>query len=704
MTKSYHLSNSFLQNESSIENKNQSDSATGNPKDGHIPFAYTNRRLPSKLPSDLTGGNTAISVPASLDGTSCYTDVRIHPGTGSKNLDAQDPYREPIRIPRTTPVIYLYPHGTAVITRAHHDRSKVVIDMFAANCERDREARKYITSTNYELRLCGSSASTACPSIVVYCFPEAYKPLRKVLECKRLKMQYSKPTAMDESAPPGPFFKIYYWRDRNPFIPLRGGTVEVPVLLEPIASAWGGVCGKPVYDKSGGDRVATLGCAIQVGSVYYGLTVSHSLRKHKECTPLETLEMGTGEVRNTAEREIDIKAPQESEGYTESIDLAETDDDSQASNGDITYEDLTDDEERDRSALSVWHAWNKWVSGGTKVESQPNWFKTKAKYPNIDDVGGDLDDPDLDWALVELEGQTYQKLNVIQNSIKMTHETNQTLSLFGRLLNGIPWRLGRGGEDAVRDSAIGPRPIPPRVVKFTDRERDVLIAVSPLETKCGLLQQSKIFLGGIDGRKSSWVWSVILKGTERLSYGDSGSVVVDAETFGIYGHVIGMNPLGEIYISPFADTLFQISRFFPRDKVSLPDPLVLLAASSSNNIEKGFYFQAGQALQNLHLLTTYSMEKPPHFVISLELREELIKLYNSYKVLRKVIKWHGRHDVSLLEDIMDEFRRGWLFRECIPLFQSAGSGSEELFTNHSYHRSCGTHKGGVLGTKDPEGI
>ncbi|CAG2011415.1 unnamed protein product [Fusarium graminearum] len=62
----------------------------------------------------------------------------------------------------------------------------------------------------------------------------------------------------------------------------------------------------------------------------------------------------------------------------------------------------------------------------------------------------------------------------------------------------------------------------------------------------------------------------------RVTHGDSGSIVIDARTNVVYGHVVASNPLGEIYISPIGATLEQIQSHFPGSKVSLPDPLTIL--------------------------------------------------------------------------------------------------------------------------------
>lgn len=62
-------------------------------------------------------------------------------------------------------------------------------------------------------------------------------------------------------------------------------------------------------------------------------------------------------------------------------------------------------------------------------------------------------------------------------------------------------------------------------------------------------------------------------GSIGLKRGDSGSIVIDAATSSIYGHVIGINPIGEVYISPYAAIFEQIQNRFPGSIIELPTPL-----------------------------------------------------------------------------------------------------------------------------------
>lgn len=53
--------------------------------------------------------------------------------------------------------------------------------------------------------------------------------------------------------------------------------------------------------------------------------------------------------------------------------------------------------------------------------------------------------------------------------------------------------------------------------------------------------------------------------------------MIDAVTSSIYGHVVGSNPIGEVYISPYASILEQIQHRFPGSEIKVNEPLDILA-------------------------------------------------------------------------------------------------------------------------------
>ncbi|KAI1423759.1 hypothetical protein F5Y12DRAFT_514886 [Xylaria sp. FL1777] len=54
-------------------------------------------------------------------------------------------------------------------------------------------------------------------------------------------------------------------------------------------------------------------------------------------------------------------------------------------------------------------------------------------------------------------------------------------------------------------------------------------------------------------------------------YGDSGTWVVDAETFEVYGHVIAKTSSGEVFVVPFLDCLEDIKKRLNAESVTLPE-------------------------------------------------------------------------------------------------------------------------------------
>lgn len=55
----------------------------------------------------------------------------------------------------------------------------------------------------------------------------------------------------------------------------------------------------------------------------------------------------------------------------------------------------------------------------------------------------------------------------------------------------------------------------------------------------------------------------------------------------MYGHVVGSNPLGEVYVSPLESTMNQIMGLLETTHVSLPEPLPLLSGLVAHNLGKG---------------------------------------------------------------------------------------------------------------------
>lgn len=84
-----------------------------------------------------------------------------------------------------------------------------------------------------------------------------------------------------------------------------------------------------------------------------------------------------------------------------------------------------------------------------------------------------------------------------------------------------------------------------------------------------------------------------------MGKGDSGSLVVDALTGQVYGHVVASDPLGDVYIIPMKDTICQVERMFETKDVRLPDPLRLLTEFALLSLSQGEHSRAREAITAL---------------------------------------------------------------------------------------------------------
>ncbi|KAL3301730.1 rna binding protein [Colletotrichum asianum] len=78
------------------------------------------------------------------------------------------------------------------------------------------------------------------------------------------------------------------------------------------------------------------------------------------------------------------------------------------------------------------------------------------------------------------------------------------------------------------------------------------------------------YLGSLRRQDMCVVWTLILDSAPGLVPGECGAVVVDKETYKIYGHVVGANVLGHAYVVPFRGVLDQIKTAFGTDLVHFP--------------------------------------------------------------------------------------------------------------------------------------
>ncbi|CVK92175.1 uncharacterized protein FMAN_07131 [Fusarium mangiferae] len=121
-------------------------------------------------------------------------------------------------------------------------------------------------------------------------------------------------------------------------------------------------------------------------------------------------------------------------------------------------------------------------------------------------------------------------------------------------------------------------------------------------TRKGCLFSGLSELGPLQDRSPCRAWKMILDFGQGLEPGECGSIVVDQTTFDIYGHVIGSNIIGDVFVVPLSDTIEQIRVAFNATIVTLPSQNLLLPLH--NNSEETMTTQPKFSLNELHSAAT----------------------------------------------------------------------------------------------------
>ncbi|WYZ41824.1 hypothetical protein EsH8_V_000719 [Colletotrichum jinshuiense] len=498
-----------------------------------------------------------------------------------------NPYRDPKEIPKRQPPTFVYPHSGDIIPLAFHDRFCEVVDIFKHNTEVHAQLREYVHFIDYTLKLCGRSPMDSRPSIVIFCRQSEFKHLKPLLESKPLRHQYShrrsnqqypwskwlnsQKAVVEESH--RPLFDLYFWRTRRPRELLWGIQSRASIDRFPASTITNNLtmCGsvlRPlVYDY----RCSTLGYVVQVGLDFYGVTASHTFRdvrnEEGNLEPSETSQSYDTLMRpkkdtplisiSESSKGIDILSEKRMDDLNTGIfedDVENFTDDGEYFTDDGEYftddgEYLTDDGEFESFSNdnciaddSIDYNNNQVIAKGKEVSSSnvDKGQEATILFPKLSEHDL-LNELDLDWALVKLENPSHWRPNVC-----IDH--NQTKVIF----------------------------MTKNIVGFPGVETPVLVITALGLSISGILHATPTLLGGINGKAPSLVRSISLSESKSLRRGDSGSMVVNALTYDIYGHVVASNPLGEVYVSLFKGLLSQVQARFPHTSISLPRPQATL--------------------------------------------------------------------------------------------------------------------------------
>ncbi|KAK6223748.1 hypothetical protein QIS74_03692 [Colletotrichum tabaci] len=470
-----------------------------------------------------------------------------------------DPYREPKAIPKHRPPVFVYPHSEGKISPKFRQRFREVVNIFMYNIRGSSELRESTQFIDYTLRICGQSPETSHPSILVFCRQRDFKPLHGLLSNDRLRFQYCRKrssrrdlwsgwpasrrpaTTTDQNVP---LFDLYFWRSLQPRELLWGPRSTVFLDQGPSTgiTSYLTMCGSLLMSPNNMDRRSTLGYVVQLGPNYYGVTASHTFRSAED-EPKRPVARGesTHYDRSAVSAEhSDTVLTSGGSTYSDdwigqrtgNLQIEASDDSEEYLMDDGEYESFTDEESDTehviggaRKEKGVWQM--DWERNETPVVS----FSQLAEH----EVLGELD---LDWALVKLEDADNWRPNAV---------------------------MAKNGTDVIFLTEFAS--------EYPERETPVLIATSGGAQFSGSLHSIPSVLGGVNGRVPSVMRTVTLDGGKLLSKGGSGSVVVDALTNQIFGHVVASNPLGEVYVSPVIGLLDHLKARYRETQVRLPEPL-----------------------------------------------------------------------------------------------------------------------------------
>ncbi|KAK5625112.1 hypothetical protein RRF57_000828 [Xylaria bambusicola] len=565
------------------------------------PASGSNAVATSGLPSSLSSSTSEVNTTTrSIPSHSLEVDVTYH--TVQCN---EDPFRDPIQIPNASPPIFVYPHSPSLISDAFQKRYYEVVNIFRQNTEEHSTLKEHIQHIDYTLKMCGPSVNESHPSILVFCRPKEFGSLSSLLLSKHLKFQYCLRRSSSKYSWKGwqrnqsnfpedrskPLFNLYFWCQKRPRILLGCDQVRVFIKSEtdtatltsqPDFDAGLTLCGSTISVSPGGLQCSTIGCIVEIGSDLYALTAAHAIRPSKlysniaeandNNTTLDTalhdaiaLLPGGKRLERTATTGNDHM--QNGVFTTHSIDripLDETYENDDYIIDDVTYDIVSDAGEDDESIDGNRLAAN---DRAPETRSFAPGQEALAFFPEYHNTR-DFSSPDLDWAAIPLKEREQWRPNAFVSVEDPSHPMFLT-----------------------EVAATHPR-----------SETRVLIITSSHTARNAMLQPVSSVLGGINGSRASKVWSAIMTDNDSISKGDSGSIVIDAQTGVIYGHVIASNPLQEVYISPLAATLIQISSCFLTTAVSLPKPLSLLTSLATLCLEKKQDARAVKLLTHLDSL------------------------------------------------------------------------------------------------------
>ncbi|KAF5012917.1 hypothetical protein FDECE_1051 [Fusarium decemcellulare] len=393
---------------------------------------------------------------------------------------------------------------------------------------------------NYSLHMIGCSAETAVPSILIECRKCDLKSLRDLfnprvtdrLYCRK-ESTWHKLFNSDTRPPKPPFQLVYLATDQHP-TRRYAGKDPMTALRRPIQT----LCGALVEHQG---RMATISLTLMVDGIGRPVTVDHLFSGDLEDeTSLCTIDNNSSQPPQDAE---DDSYDQQSASQ---IEIEETQEDEDSVCAPTTFGDT-----HNTLFLST--------SNTTSASQNENWISEGAIKGEMIEPLVPLHDsaPYLDWALVDTDTQPSNLQ--IRNLV-----------------------FPNGTSDPILLQNIANRPRFHGVPVYMVSGREGL--------RNGRLLGGLGYLGARPGHEPCPVWTLLLDSPKGLTPGECGSIVVDQQTFEVYGHVVGANIMQHIYVVPFKEIVKQVRLSFNATTVCLPQLRPPYDISSSVNLSH----QSGQ--------------------------------------------------------------------------------------------------------------
>ncbi|KAL7799927.1 hypothetical protein V8C37DRAFT_97299 [Trichoderma ceciliae] len=400
-------------------------------------------------------------------------------------------FRDPERIPGVKPVTYVYPHADECVSVEHRSRFPVIVDIFQQNLqEHSKQSLKHPTKTEYKLKMCGTRLADAQPSILVshpWNDVKTGLSIMKILCDSHVREQYDSVYMIAR-------FKIYLFLGPSfTYLGRPMGDLNIRITESYVP-------GSLLVSGDIHDGVSTITCGISFPHIderKFVLTSAHAFE--------EANEGDRGDVEN--EETVDsLPVPNGDEEENEETilfadveyDLAEL----------MKFENMEEQNQISESGLQA-----ELVQG--RADGRVQNSRASVLRPSRVWGANKTNDPNLDWALVEIE-ESYR------------------------------WMAGRADGIVHEASGLG------------DGSRAVRIMTSRGPIHGNVRSIPAFIANSNDASSLCEVWTVFAVDSSVYA-GDSGALVIDSLTEELYGYVIATNQFQELYVMPLKSVIRQIS-------------------------------------------------------------------------------------------------------------------------------------------------